>query len=135
MSIDRITRINELMRRVLTQALYNLIGPDEIDHAAVTIRTVKVTRDLHQAKVGVSILGHEQERDRILSTLKRYRREMQATINREMHMRYTPRLTFVLDTSVEKGDHVLDILHKLEAEEDAPPSPDNTDPENNGETA
>ncbi len=126
MSIDRITRVNELMRRVLTQALYDLIGADEIDHAAVTIRSVEVTRDLHQARVRVSILGHEDERPKLLAVLKRYRREMQTTINSEMTLRYTPRLNFVLDTSVEKGDHVLDILHRLEADEQ-PPSNDAED--------
>ncbi len=117
MSIDRIKRINELLRRVLTQAMYDLIDPDELDHAIVTIRSVQATRDLHQAKVKVSVLGHEDERETILSILKRHRCEMQSYINREMTMRYTPKLQFILDNSVEKGDHVLDILHKMEIEE------------------
>lgn len=121
MSIDRIARVNELMRRVLGQSLYDLIDPDEIDHAAVTIRAVEVTRDLHQAKVRVSILGHEEERPHIMAILKRYRREMQATINREMSIRFTPRLQFILDDSVEKGDHVLDILNQIEQEDQAHP--------------
>ena len=117
MSIDRIKRVNELLKRVLTQGMYDLIGSDELDHAAVTIRTVEVTRDLHQAKVGVSILGHETDRNKLLSVMKRHRREMQSYINREMTLRFTPRLNFVLDDSVERGDRVLDLLHKMEVDD------------------
>ena len=71
----------------------------------------------------VSILGHENERQRMLAALRRRRGAIQSRINQDLVLRYTPRLTFELDTSVERGDQMLAILTKMEAESGEPVSP------------
>jgi ribosome-binding factor A len=43
---------------------------------------------------------------------------LQSIINRDLTLKYTPRLRFVLDGSVAKGDHVLDILSHLDIPKD-----------------
>jgi ribosome-binding factor A len=53
-------------------------------------------------------------------------RDLQAIINRDLTLKYTPRLRFELDGSVEKGDHVLDVLSRLDVpqtDEPAEPQP------------
>ena len=40
----------------------------------------------------------------------------QSQINRNLTMRYTPRLSFELDLSMEKAAHMLDILGDMERE-------------------
>jgi len=65
----------------------------------------------------VSIRDHADEREQMLSILKRHRKEIQDGINRNLTLKYTPRLTFVLDTSLEKGDNMLFLLSRLEEEE------------------
>jgi ribosome-binding factor A len=64
--------------------------------------------------VSVSIFAPEDERGTILRKLARKADELQSIINRDLSLKYTPRLRFVLDGSVEKGDHVLDILSHLD---------------------
>lgn len=114
MSVDRMVRVNELMKRELGLALFRVFQPGELDLAAVTITAVSVARNLRTAMVHVSILGHEQERDRMLATLAGRRAELQRWINDTMKLKYTPRLDFRLDRSLEKGDRVLDLLTHLE---------------------
>ncbi|MBL7078009.1 MAG: hypothetical protein ISS31_11130 [Kiritimatiellae bacterium] len=47
-----------------------------------------------------------------------------------MTLKYTPKLDFELDTSVEQGDHVLGILQELEDDHTIPPyDPEDEPPE------
>jgi ribosome-binding factor A len=117
MSVDRITRLNELLKRELADALFRVMQTERFDLAAATITRVALSRDLREARVFVSILGHQDERPRMLALLRRNRAEFQSMIIRDLEMKYTPRLTFELDTSVEEGDRILGILAKLEKEE------------------
>ena len=114
MSVDRITRVNELLKREIGDLLFRVMQADKFDLAAVTITRVSTSKDLREARVYVSILGHEAERPRILALLSQRRGEFQRRINKDVTLKYTPRLTFILDTSVEEGDHVLAILAQLE---------------------
>jgi ribosome-binding factor A len=114
MSINRLERVNALMRRAIGEALYKVFAGDPIDLASITVTHVETARNLRNATVSVSILGHEDERGTILRKLAKKADALQSIINRELTLKYTPRLRFTLDGSVEKGDHVLDVLSKLD---------------------
>ncbi len=118
MSVDRITRVNELLKREIGDLLFRVMHANEFDLAAVTITRVETSKDLREARVYVSILGHEDQRPHMLALLSRRRGELQRRINKDVTLKYTPRLTFELDRSVEEGDHVLAVLAKLEAAEE-----------------
>ena len=120
MSVDRLTRLNELLRREISEALFRLVDPDSMDMAAITVTGVQIHADLREARVSVSIRGHEGERERMLSKLRQRRVEIQRIINRDIVLKYTPRLSFELDPSLEKGAHVLDLLSELEKERGGP---------------
>ena len=127
MKTDRLIRINELLRREISMVLYRLIDPTEFDISAITLTHVIVSPDLHDARVLVSIRGHENERRKILRQLQHLHAEIQTEVAKAVILKYTPRLTLVLDTSIEKGDHVLDILSKITVPEASPEKPDTTE--------
>jgi ribosome-binding factor A len=116
MSIDRITRLNELLKRELADALFRVMQSENFDLSAATITRVALGRDLRDARVFVSIRDHQKERQKMLALLRQHRPEFQRLINRDLAIKYTPRLTFELDTSLEEGDRVLAVLAKLEKE-------------------
>lgn len=118
MNKDRITRINELLKREIGNALYKIVDEQDFDLSAVTVTRVSASPNLRSAKVYVSIRNHEQERRHMLAQIVHHRAEIQNTINRNLVIKYTPRLTFVLDESVERGDRVLKLLQDLEAEDE-----------------
>ena len=126
MAVDRLERVNALLRREIGEALYHVFN-GEIDLAAVTITRVETARNLRTASVSVSVFGHQTERGRILRALADKHAALQALINRDCHLKYTPRLRFLLDTSIEKGDHILALLGKIdgdvEDDGDQPESP------------
>jgi ribosome-binding factor A len=119
MSIDRLERVNALLRREVGEALYKVFVGEPIDLAAITITRVEAARNLRNAKVWVSVFGHEQERGALLRQLANKAKELQLLINRDLTLKYTPRLRFELDGSLEKGDHILDVLSRLEAPADS----------------
>jgi len=120
MAIDRLERVNALLRREIGEAFFKVFAGDVIDLAAITVTHVQTARNLRNATVSVSVFGHDSEKGAYLRRIANKAKELQDLINRDLTLKYTPRLRFVLDGSVEKGDHILDVLSKLDlpAEED-----------------
>jgi ribosome-binding factor A len=125
MPVDRLERVNALVRRELAEAFFKVFQSDGLDLAAITVVRVETARNLRNATVYLSIRGYEHARGTILHKITRRHGELQRLINRDLTLKYTPRLTFRLDLSVEKGDHVLDVLAHLDlpADESADDAP------------
>jgi len=119
MSIDRLERVNALLRREIGEAFYKVFSGDPIDLASITVTKVQTARNLRDATVSVSVFGHESERGAILRKLANKAKELQTLINRDLTLKYTPRLRFELDGSIEKGDHILDVLNRLDMPADS----------------
>jgi ribosome-binding factor A len=114
MSNDRLTRVNELLRREISQLLYRIVHNRDFDMSAVTITRVDVAPNLRHAKVYVSVRDHQDDRESMLSILRAHRHEFQHGISTSMNLKYTPKLRFELDDSLELGDSILDLLSGLE---------------------
>lgn len=130
MSVDRLTRVNELLKREIGELLFRIMNENNFDLSAVTVTHVIASRNLRSARVLISIRNHVKDRPRMLSLLRKHRAEIQQRINLDVNLKYTPRLTFELDTSIEEGDRVLRMLSKLEksspASQDTPPTDEDT---------
>lgn len=114
----RLTRVNELIRREIAEALFRLMTENRFDLSAVTVTHVLTSANLRQARVLVSIRDHKDERGTMLSMLRQHRVELQELINRNLGLKYTPRLSFELDTSLERGDQVLNLLNAMGGDPD-----------------
>lgn len=124
MKIDRLTRVNELLRREIGEILYRVLDRSSFDLAAVTVTHVIASSDLRSARVLVSIRGHEEERQRMLARLQHLHGAIQHEVARKVILKYTPILHFALDPSIETGDRILTLLSKLEPAGGAKPSTD-----------
>ncbi len=132
MATKRITRVNELLKREIAAYLYRLINEGGFDMSAVTVTQVNTAPNLRNARVYISIRNHVLEREAMLDTIRGHRHAMQQHINETMRLKYTPHLTFELDTSIEKGDRVLNLMAKLEEEYGESPV-EEADPESDPE--
>ena len=116
MGTPRLVRVNELLKREIAEDLYRNFAGSDFDAAAVTVTRVECAPDLRDANVFVSIFGHEDERDRMIGYLNRHRQEIIRLMIKRVKLKYTPRLHFILDESLEGGDHILSLLAELERE-------------------
>jgi ribosome-binding factor A len=120
MSSGRIIRINELLKREISEDILRLFSNSVFDTGAITVTRVETAPDLRDAAVHVSIFGHEDERREMIRFLNRHRSEVQARMSKHVTIKYTPRLHFKLDHSLEDGDRVLSILETLDIPDDEP---------------
>ena len=119
-SVDRIVRINELLKRVLAD-LVETLALNEENGCIISITRVDCASNLKSAQVYVSILGakSEEEELRVIRRLIERKAEIQALMSQEVVLKYTPVLQFILDRSVSEGDRVLDLLRHMEDEDHA----------------
>jgi ribosome-binding factor A len=111
---DRMRRIDESIRQVLSEAVRGLKDPRI---GFVTVTGVATSADLHQARVFVSVLGSKRERDQTLAGLTAAHGVLQSMIARELSLRRTPRLTFEYDPSVEQGVRMSKLIDELAQEQ------------------
>jgi len=115
-SVNRLDRVNTLLRREIAEAFYKVFagGGYDIDLAALTVMRVECAVNLRNANVYISVFGHEDLRGRWMRMLREHAGDVQKLVNSHMTLKYTPRLHFHLDEGVEKGDHVLELLFKMD---------------------
>ena len=88
-------RIDEVMREVIGSAIASELEDPRIGF--VTVTSVQTSPDLRSARVYVSVLGDEDEREATLAALRSSHGVLQAAIARGARMKYTPKLTFHYD--------------------------------------
>ena len=104
----RMRRVNEALREVVGDAIASELQDPRIGF--VTVTAVDTSPDLRAAKVFVSVLGDEDERDATLAGLRSSHGVLQRTIARETRMKRTPTLSFHYDEGIERGDRVTRLL-------------------------
>ena len=109
----RIKRLNSLLKEVLSEVIVSEVKDPRMAHL-VSVSNVNVSKDLHHAKVYVSIIGTDKERRDTLEALESAAGFIGVSAAKKVVMRYFPTLTFKLDTTVDeqmKIDALLDQIH------------------------
>ncbi|OLE38677.1 MAG: ribosome-binding factor A [Actinobacteria bacterium 13_1_20CM_3_68_9] len=96
------------MREVIGSAIATELEDPRIGFATVT--SVETSSDLRSARVHVSVLGGEAEREATLAGLRSSHAVLQARIAREMRIKRTPTLSFHYDETPERGVRVSRLL-------------------------
>lgn len=133
-------RVNESVRAVVADAVGELKDPRI---GMVTVTGVRVTPDLREARVFISVFGSEKKRRATLAGLESAHSVLQARINDQLSLRRTPQLSFEYDESVERGVRMTALIDELardlpdprrrlgggatEAEEPASPVPEQSE--------
>ena len=101
-------KIDGVMREVIGTAIANELEDPRIGF--VTVTAVETSPDLRNARVYVSVLGDEAEREDTLAGLRSSHGILQAAIARGARMKYTPKLSFHYDEGPERGVRLTKLL-------------------------
>lgn len=115
MPIKRTDRLNSLLKEVLSQVIREEVRNPHIS-SLVTVTRVEITTDLHYAKVFVSVIGSEQEKQAAMTGLQSAAGFIAVQAAKKVVMRYFPDLTFRLDDSVEKYAQIEQKLQEIQRE-------------------
>ena len=108
----RMRRVNEALKEVLGQTIQSGLKDPRIGF--VTVTAVEATTDLRHARVFVSVLGKEEEKEASLAALRSAEGHLQGVINQELHLKRVPALEFVYDTSIDRGMKIQALLRSQE---------------------
>jgi len=120
MPTHRHERVRELLKRAIGEAIRREIPVEQA--GLVTVNDVGMAGDLKSALVYISILGGAEQQRTGFALLQKLRLRIQDLVAKAVVLKYAPRLRFVMDESVSRGNRVLQILDELEKESSSTPS-------------
>src|SRR5688572_9568412 len=107
---NRTVRVNELIQREISDILRKRYQSEAV---AVTITEVRVSPDLRDARVFVSVVGDEHFTSEKIRWLRSKAHEIRDEVARRIVLKYLPRFEYILDESVIKGARVLQVLDEI----------------------
>ena len=110
----RIEKLQELIKQETGKMLLNDIKDPRIGF--VTVTDVEMTGDLREAKIFVSIMGGDEQVKNSLEGLNSALGFIRREIGKRIRLRFTPEISFALDTSLDYGDHIQKLLLQVEGD-------------------
>ncbi len=115
---QRQLRVGELIRRTLSDVLNRAdIHDPDLNRLSITVGEVRTSPDLKVATAYVLPLGGEA-REEALAALRRNRHELRRAISREVTLKYSPELRFVIDESFDRMDETRRLLNRGDVRRD-----------------
>jgi ribosome-binding factor A len=106
-------RVGQLMRREIADLLARELDDPRLG-SMVSVTDVEVTADLSFAKIFVSVMGEEAARADALEALRHAAGFVRHALRPRLGLREVPEIRFVLDTSIERGARVEDLLRRID---------------------
>lgn len=113
--LHRQEKLGELIAVELSDLLRTKVKDPRIGFASIT--RVEVSGDLRHAKVFVSVMGTEEERSETMRGLRTASGYLRRELGSRLVLRYIPDLSFKLDTSIEEGARILNLIRQVEEED------------------
>lgn len=107
-------KLGELFAAELSDLLRTRVKDPRVGFASIT--HVEVSGDYRHAKIYVSVLGSEEERNETIKALKHATGFLRHELAGRVVLRYMPELVFKLDTSIEQGSRILELIRQSERE-------------------
>lgn len=111
---QRITRVNELVRREISQILHTQYRDEAVN---ITITDVDVSPDLRNARVYYSVLGDPLKSREAAKLLSKNKKEIKRLLGKTVTLKYLPYLEFILDPSIERGVDLIDYMDQVDADD------------------
>ena len=111
----RSERISTLVKEAIADAFASEVNDPRVGF--VTVTSVDVTRDLSLARVRISVMGDDEEKQKALEGVNSARGFIRSILARTLELRTVPELRFEIDTGLERAARVDQILSSLRSEE------------------
>lgn len=106
----RTDRINEQLRQEISLLVRDGVRDPRVGLATVT--AVETSPELDHAKVYVTTMGDEEEREAVLTGLRSAAAFIRGQLGRRLHMRRIPELHFTYDRVLEEAQRIEQLLRE-----------------------
>ncbi|MFH1652329.1 MAG: 30S ribosome-binding factor RbfA [Chloroflexota bacterium] len=111
----RIQKINSLIRQEISDLLQLHIKDPRLG-SFIAITEVDTASDLKHARIFVSFLGSDEERDEALKALTGASGFIRRELAQRIRIRTIPELSFHWDNSIEQGDRILRLIDQVNSD-------------------
>ena len=108
----RIERVNNLFRHEISELLQRQVKDPRLGNF-VAVTEVSISPDLRYARIFVSHMGSEEERQETLSALAAASGFFRRELAKRIRIRHIPELSFQWDDSIERGTHLLELIDQV----------------------
>ncbi len=108
----RIERVNSLIRQEISELLQRQVKDPRLGNF-IAVTEVDTSADLKHARVFVSSMDEEGEKQEILEALTSASGFFRTRLAKNLKMRYTPELSFHWDDSIKRGDRLLQLIDEI----------------------
>lgn len=116
----RVERVNELLRQEISDILRHHVKDPRLG-LLFSVTAVQVTADLRHARVHVSIMASEPEKESAFRALEAARPFVRHELRTRLtSLRFTPELSFFRDDSIERGARLSALINEAVGENKAP---------------
>ena len=116
MQKNRVERLNSLLKEVITEVVRRDVRDPRVGKL-ISVTQVDISKDLQHAKVYISVIGTDKEKEATVEALQDAAGFIAVTASKKVVMRYFPVLTFKLDQSVEQQLRIDTLLGKINEEQ------------------
>lgn len=110
----RVGRVGEQIKKELSQIIQSELKDPRIGF--ITVTGVDVTNDFSQAKVYLSVLGSDEQKEETLKALTRSTGFIRSELGKRIRMRKIPELLFKFDESIDYGSKIQGLLQQINQE-------------------
>jgi ribosome-binding factor A len=125
MATQRTDRLNSLLKEVISEVIRKEVRHPQVQEL-MTVTRVDITRDLHHAKVYVSVIGSPEEKSATIAALQSSAGFIAVNASKKVVMRYFPELTFKLDDSVDKHMRIEELLKEIHDKKQSSSTPESS---------
>lgn len=119
MSKRRQERMSVEIMRVLSQIIQEEIKDPRIEFKNLSITRIDLSNDYSHARVNISILGDEVQREEAMKALQKAKGYIRSALAQQLKVRHAPELEFRLDRSIEHGIRISSLLEEIREEGEA----------------
>ena len=118
MASRRIARLNDQIRADLAELIAREMKDPRVS-GLISVTGVDIAPDLSTAKVYISVLGTPEDRKHALTALRNASGFLRTQLASRLTIRRAPELHFMADTSIERGERIMELLREVESEQPA----------------
>ncbi|MBN1961084.1 MAG: 30S ribosome-binding factor RbfA [Deltaproteobacteria bacterium] len=122
----RTHQVGELIQHELANVITNELKDPRVGF--VTVTEVRVTGDLRNARVYVSIYGSQEQRNSSLEGLRTAAGYLKHILAQRLELRFIPELSFECDESLDRAERLETVMQAIAKGETQTPAHETTEP-------
>jgi ribosome-binding factor A len=111
---QRQARVAALVQEVVSELIMRRVKDPRIGFVSVV--KVDVPKDISQARIFVSVLGTDEEKEKTMEGLRSAQGLIRSEVAKVLGMRHAPEIQFALDEGIEHSIRVSKLLSEIKEE-------------------